>query len=100
MDFNNSPGKQGSFRRDDTPHDRAAFQTKQKNNETKHQFMVIYIVNKMIAHIPKKSCIKGSFLQTRSCFPKVTPSIFLPNISERSQRCHLTEQKNRISINP
>lgn len=30
MDFNNSPGKQGSFRRDDTPHDRAAFQTKQK----------------------------------------------------------------------
>lgn len=35
MDFNNSPGKQGSFRRDDTPHDRAAFQTKQKKQRNK-----------------------------------------------------------------
>lgn len=67
MDFNNSPGKQGSFRRDDTPHDRAAFQTKQKN-ETKHQFMVIYIVNKMIAYIPEKNPV------SRVVFYKLGPA--------------------------
>lgn len=55
---------------------------KQKN-ETKHQFMVIYIVNKMIAHIPEKNPV------SRVVFYKLGPA----SLKSHHQSFSLISQK-------